>query len=49
MLQILVSISQKFYCKKETWAMQMLFIKKERKEKKRVEKKIDKCLRYLKQ
>ena len=29
--------------------MQKLFIKKERKEKKRVEKKMDKCPRYLKQ
>jgi hypothetical protein len=25
----LVAISQKFYCRKEAWAMQKLFIKKE--------------------
>ena len=29
--------------------MQKLFIKKEKKEKKRLRKKMDKCLRYLKQ
>ena len=32
MLQVLVAISQKFRCKEEAWAMQELFIKKERKE-----------------
>ena len=31
MLQILVAISQKFCCRKEAWAMQKLFIKKEKK------------------
>ena len=40
----------KFYCRKETWAMQKLFIrKKKRKKIKKVEKKMDKCLRYVKQ
>ena len=34
MLQILVTISQKFCCRKETWAMQNLFIKKKKKKKK---------------
>ena len=48
MLQILVAISQKFCCRKEALAMQKLFIKK-KEMKKRVEKKIDKCPRYLKQ
>ena len=43
MLQVLVAISQKFYCRKEAWAMQKLFMKK------RIEKKMNKCLRYLKQ
>ena len=28
MFQVLVNISQKFYCRKEAWAMQTLFIKK---------------------
>ena len=41
-LQVLVNISQKFYCREEAWAMQELFIKKR---KKRVEK-MDKCLNY---
>ena len=41
MLQALVAISHKFYCEKEAWAMQKLFIKKR--------EKMDKCLRYLKQ
>ena len=49
MLQVLVAISQKFCCRKETWGYAEVIHKKERKEKKRVEKKIDKCLRYLKQ
>jgi hypothetical protein len=31
MLQVLVDISQKVYCRKEAWAMQDLFIKKEKK------------------
>ena len=35
MLQILIAISQKFYCRKEAWAMQELFIKKGKKRKKR--------------
>jgi hypothetical protein len=33
MLQVLVAISQNFCCRKEAWAMQKLFIKRERKEK----------------
>ena len=47
MLQVLVAISQKFCYKKEACAMQKLFRKRERK--KAVEKKMDKCLRYVKQ
>jgi hypothetical protein len=43
MLQVLVSYLSKFCCGKETWAMQKLFMKKERK-RKRVEK-MDKFLR----
>ena len=31
-LQVLVAISQKFCCREKAWAMQELFIKKERKE-----------------
>jgi hypothetical protein len=46
MLQVLIVISQKLYCREEAWAMQKLLMKKE--EKKRIEK-IYKCLRYLKQ
>ena len=39
MLQVLVAISQKFYCRKAAWAMQNLFIKrKEKKQRKRIEK-----------
>ena len=34
MLQVLVAISQKFCSKEEAWAMQKLFKKRERKEKK---------------
>ena len=53
MLQVLVTISQKFCCRKEAWGYaKVIHKKRERKvihEKKRVEKKIDKCLRYLKQ
>ena len=49
MLQVLVAISQKFCCRKEAWAMQKLFIKRQKKKKKRVEKKIYKCPRYWKQ
>jgi hypothetical protein len=45
MLQVLVAISQKFYFRKETWAMQKLFIKNDEKKK----RKMDKCPRYLKQ
>ena len=33
MLQVLVAIYQNFCCRKEAWAMQKLFIKKERKKK----------------
>ena len=28
MLEVLVAISQKFYCRKKAWAMQKLFMKK---------------------
>ena len=45
MLQVLITISQKFYCRKETWGYAKVIHKKE---KKRVEK-MDKCPRYLKQ
>ena len=38
MLQVFVTISQKFYCRKEAWAMQKLFIKKERKKKEELRK-----------
>ena len=51
MLQILVAISQKFWCsQKKHEAMQKLFMKrrKKRKREKSVEK-MDKCLRYIKQ
>jgi hypothetical protein len=34
MLQVLVAISQKFYCREKAWAMQKLFIKKKKKKKK---------------
>ena len=44
--KVFVAISQKFYCREEAWAMQKLFIKKERR--KSIEK-MDKCPRYLKQ
>ena len=33
MLEVLVAISQKFYCRKEAWAIQKLFIKKRRRKK----------------
>ena len=46
--KFLLLSSKSFVAEKKHVAMQKLFIKKERKEKKRVEK-IDKCLRYLKQ
>ena len=49
MLQILVAISQKFCCKKEAWGYAKVIHKKGKEKKKRVEKKMDKCLRYLKQ
>ena len=32
MLQVLVAISQKFYCKKETWGYAKVIHKKEKKE-----------------
>ena len=48
MLQVLVAISQKFYCRKETWGYAKV-IHKKRKKRKKVEKKMDKCPRYLKQ
>ena len=48
MLQVLVVISQKFCYRKEAWGYAKV-IHKKRKEKKRVEKKMDKCPRYLKQ
>ena len=35
MLQVLVAISQKFYCRKEAWAMQKLFIRKKKREKRK--------------
>ena len=38
MLQVLVVISQKFCCRREAWAMQELFIKKEKKRKKELRK-----------
>ena len=47
MLQVLVAISQSFVAEKRHGAMQKLFIKKRREEKKEMRKK-DKCLRYLK-
>jgi hypothetical protein len=40
----LISLS-KFCCRKETWGYAKVIHKKE----KRIEKKMDKCLRYLKQ
>jgi hypothetical protein len=43
MLLILVAISQKSCCRKEAWAIQKLFIKKEKK------KWTQKYLRYIKQ
>ena len=46
MLQVLVNMSQKFSYRKEAWAMQKLFIKKEKK--KEALEKMDKCPRYLK-
>ena len=39
----------KFYCRKEAWAMQKLFIKKEEKRERRKKKMTQKCPRYLKQ
>ena len=48
MLQVLIAISQKFCCTKETWGYAKVIQKKEKK--KRDEKKwTQKCLRYLKQ
>ena len=50
MLQVLVDISQKFCYRKGTWGYaKVIHKKRRRKEKKRVEKKMDKCPRYLKQ
>jgi hypothetical protein len=46
MLQVLVAISQKFYCRKEAYGYAKVIHKNRNK---RVEKKIDKCPRYLKQ
>ena len=48
MLQVLVVISQKFCCRKEAWGYAKV-IHKKREKKKRVEKKMDKCPRYVKQ
>ena len=48
MLQVLVAISQKFYCRKEALGYVEVIHKKENKGKKRKEK-MDKCPRYLKQ
>ena len=45
MLQVLVAISLKFYCRKEGWGYAKVIHKK----RKKVEKKMDKCPRYLKQ
>ena len=49
MLQVLVAISQKFCCKKEALGYAKVIQKKRREEKKRDGKKVDKCVRYLKQ
>jgi hypothetical protein len=50
MLQVLIAISQSFVTEKRHGAMQKLFIKEREKEKKKKKvKKMDKCLRYLKQ
>ena len=46
MLEVLVVISQKFCCKKETWGYAKVILKKRTKKEMR---KMDKCLRYLKQ
>ena len=43
MLQVLVTISQKFCCRKEPWGYAKVIYKK------RVEKKMNKCPRYFKQ
>jgi hypothetical protein len=48
MLQVLVTISQKFYCKKEACGYAKVIHKKEEKEKV-LKKWTQKCLRYLKQ
>ena len=45
MLQVLVAISQKFCCRKETWGYAKVIHKKKKKEKKWTQK----YLRYLKQ
>ena len=50
MLQVLVAISLKFYYRKEAWGyLKVIHKKKRKKRKKRVEEKMDKCPRYLKQ
>ena len=49
MLQILVAISQKFCCRKEAWGYAKVIHKTKERKEKRVEKKMDKCPRYLKQ
>ena len=48
MLQVLVAISQKFCCRKETWGYAKVIHKKIKKERKKL-KKMDKCPRYIKQ
>ena len=47
MLEVLVAISQKFYCRKEPWAMQKLFRKKEKKRKKKLRKNAHKSVRDI--
>ena len=50
MLQILVVISQKVCYRKEAWGYaKVIHKKKKEKRKKELRKKMDKCLRYLKQ
>jgi hypothetical protein len=48
MLQVLVAISQKFCCRKETWGYAKV-IKKSKEKKEESSRKMDKCSRYLKQ
>ena len=49
MLQVLVAISQKLCCSKETWGYAKVIQKKERRKKRDEKKWTQKCLRYLKQ